>query len=53
MRDSTRDHVYPKSLGGIITTTACYTCNTKKKNMLPVDWAIAASLSGRVFGELT
>lgn len=40
MRDMTRDHVWPKSLGGEITTTACYECNTKKKDMKPIEWAI-------------
>lgn len=40
MKEMTRDHVWPKSLGGEITTTACYTCNTKKRDMLPIQWAI-------------
>ena len=46
MHDLTRDHSYPKSLGGIITTTACYECNTKKKNMKPIEWAVWASETG-------
>lgn len=40
MRDMTRDHVWPKSLGGITTTTSCYPCNTMKKNMKPIEFAI-------------
>jgi len=44
MRDMTRDHVWPKSLGGEITTTACYRCNTKKKDMKPIEWAEYYSL---------
>lgn len=34
----TRDHVYPKSLGGTKTVWACVTCNNMKANMLPEDW---------------
>lgn len=40
MREMTRDHIYPKSLGGEITTTACYDCNTRKRDMLPIQWAL-------------
>jgi 5-methylcytosine-specific restriction endonuclease McrA len=36
----TRDHVYPKSKGGITTVPSCYQCNEKKKDMLPIDWAV-------------
>jgi 5-methylcytosine-specific restriction endonuclease McrA len=46
MREMTRDHVYPKSLGGIITTTACYECNTQKKDVKPIEFAIWASETG-------
>ena len=46
MRQMTRDHVWPKSLGGIITTTACYECNFKKKNVKPIDFAVWASQTG-------
>jgi len=40
MKEMTRDHVWPKSLGGEITTTACYDCNTKKKDMKPIEWGL-------------
>lgn len=42
-KEITRDHVYPKSKGGIFTTPACYPCNERKSNMLPIDWAIRLS----------
>ena len=51
MRDMTRDHVWPKSLDGKITTTACYTCNTKKKDLKPIEFAILWSENGKAFGE--
>lgn len=38
-----RDHVYPKSKGGNVTTACCAECNEKKKNMLPLEWALHAS----------
>jgi hypothetical protein len=34
----TRDHVYPKSLGGTRTVWACVTCNQMKADMLPDHW---------------
>ena len=40
MKDMTRDHTWPKSLGGEITTTACYDCNTRKRDMKPIQWAL-------------
>lgn len=39
-RQLTRDHIYPKSLGGIITTPCCRPCNEAKINMTPIQWAI-------------
>lgn len=42
----TRDHVYPKSKGGIIKTPACQVCNDLKKDMLPISWAIYATKIG-------
>ena len=51
MRESTRDHVWPKSLGGIITTTACEECNTKKADTKPIEFAIWWSQIGKAFGE--
>lgn len=47
----TRDHVYPKSLGGTYVTPACDACNTLKKNMKPIEWAIEASQSGLSFDK--
>jgi hypothetical protein len=34
----TRDHTFPKSLGGRKTVLACGTCNQIKGNMLPEVW---------------
>lgn len=42
-RQITRDHVYPKSRGGVITTPACYQCNEAKADTLPIAWAIKMS----------
>lgn len=42
-RDITRDHVYPKSKGGTIKAPACEKCNTRKKDMKPIEWAIYAA----------
>lgn len=39
-RQMTRDHVYPKSLGGVITTPCCRPCNEAKQNKHPIEWAI-------------
>lgn len=47
----TRDHIYPKSLGGIATTPSCKSCNELKKNLRPIEWAIEASQSGLAYGE--
>lgn len=38
-----RDHVYPKSKGGNSTTASCTDCNTIKKDMLPIEWAVYAA----------
>lgn len=35
----TRDHIYPKSLGGKITKPCCKTCNTEKSNMTLIQYA--------------
>jgi 5-methylcytosine-specific restriction endonuclease McrA len=43
----TRDHVYPKSKGGIIKTPCCMSCNVEKEDMLPIAWAIHASKQQR------
>lgn len=51
MYDLTRDHVVPKSRGGVITTTSCYECNTKKKDMMPIEFAIWASETGFALRE--
>lgn len=39
----TRDHVFPKSKGGQVTSPACYPCNEKKADKLPIQWAIEIS----------
>lgn len=46
MREMTRDHVYAKSQGGEITTTACYNCNTRKRDMKPIEFAVWWSETG-------
>lgn len=40
MKEMTRDHTYPKSLGGVITSTSCNRCNSKKRNLRSIEWAI-------------
>jgi 5-methylcytosine-specific restriction endonuclease McrA len=40
MKQMTRDHIYPKSLGGIVTTTACYDCNREKKDLKPIEYGL-------------
>ena len=42
-RTITRDHVYPKSRGGILKAPACTDCNVAKENMLPIEWALYAA----------
>lgn len=42
----TRDHVWPKSRGGIIKTPSCLDCNIAKEDMLPIEWAVHASNTG-------
>lgn len=42
-RQITRDHVWPKSLGGQFTTPACYNCNEVKSNTKPIEWALKLS----------
>lgn len=39
-RKLTRDHIYPKSKGGCITTPACNLCNQTKGDKKPIEWAI-------------
>lgn len=48
-RQISRDHVYPKSRGGQVTTPACYECNERKADLLPIAWAL--KLSGVVVIE--
>lgn len=45
-RHVTRDHVYPKSKGGLIKTPACIHCNDAKEDMLPLEWALYAYKHG-------
>lgn len=35
---ATRDHVFPKSLGGHAQVPCCHGCNVTKGNMLPSEW---------------
>lgn len=50
MRDATRDHTWPKSLGGEFTSVACERCNTTKRNMRPIEWAIKSLEYDFVYG---
>lgn len=43
----TKDHVYPKSKGGIIKAPACLNCNIAKEDMLPIDFAILYTKEGK------
>jgi hypothetical protein len=43
----TRDHVYPKSRGGVIKTPSCWQCNFEKEDMLPIQFAVWWSNTGR------
>lgn len=45
-RSITRDHIYPKSKGGLIKAPACVNCNIAKENMLPIEWALYAYHKG-------
>src|SRR5665811_1461187 len=47
----TRDHIYPKSLGGTYTTPSCNPCNIAKENMLPIQWAIFATENDIALGK--
>lgn len=42
----TRDHVYPKSKGGLIKTPCCLPCNIAKEDMKPIEFAIWFSKMG-------
>ena len=41
-RKVTKDHVYPKSLGGYIKTPCCLACNIYKADRKPIEWAVFA-----------
>lgn len=45
-RRMTRDHIYPKSLGGDKTAPACKPCNQTKLDMKPIEWGLHASKYG-------
>lgn len=34
----TRDHIVPKSKGGLATVRSCLACNSLKKDMMPMEW---------------
>lgn len=36
---ATRDHVLPRSQGGRFKVWACYSCNNRKADMTPAEWA--------------
>lgn len=40
VKQVTRDHVYPKSKGGIIKTPCCLSCNEMKEDMKPIEFAL-------------
>ena len=42
-RRVTRDHIYPKSKGGVLKAPACMNCNEEKEDMLPIEWAVYAA----------
>lgn len=46
-RKLTREHTWPKSLGGIRTYPACKSCNQAKTNMKPIEWVLEAYKTGR------
>lgn len=39
-RKLTRDHIYPKSRGGVLVTPCCMQCNQAKGDKKPIEWAI-------------
>jgi hypothetical protein len=41
-KDVTRDHVYPKSKGGVIKAPCCINCNIVKEDKKPIEWALFA-----------
>lgn len=47
VKEVTRDHVYPKSKGGIIKTPCCLNCNTIKEDMKPIEFALWFTKEGR------
>lgn len=47
----TRDHVWPKSKGGLIKTPSCLSCNIAKEDMTPIQWAVHSSITGLAFAD--
>ena len=45
-RELTRDHVWPKSLGGNVKVPSCNPCNVIKEDKKPIEFAIFASTTG-------
>lgn len=45
-KNLTRDHVYPKSKGGIVKTPCCLQCNIRKEDMKPIEFAVWFSKHG-------
>lgn len=50
-KNLTRDHVYPKSLGGYLKTPCCLVCNVYKEDRRPIEWAIFAYENGLDIAE--
>lgn len=48
----TRDHVWPKSKGGIIKTPCCLPCNIDKEDMKPIEFAVWHSKTGAALPTL-
>jgi len=48
----TRDHVWPKSRGGLIKAPSCIECNIAKESKLPIEFAIWHSQTGAAIPNL-
>lgn len=48
----TKDHVWPKSKGGLIKTPSCLGCNIAKEDKKPIEFAIWATEIGLALSEV-
>ena len=48
----TRDHVWPKSLGGYLKAPSCQPCNIAKEDLKPIEWAILSTATGIAIPEI-